>query len=62
MRTPQTTVIPFPQVCRRRFIAKIAARLDSMSAKAAEKLLAATIKQQADAMTRGGNPRQPDRR
>jgi hypothetical protein len=49
-------VVPFPQARRRRFIAKTALRLASLSTKTAEKLLAATLQQQASAMARKGIP------
>lgn len=48
------SVVPFPQARRRRFIVKTAARLVSAPAKTAEKLLAATLQQQAAAMARKG--------
>ena len=50
-------IVPFPQTRRRRFIARTAARLASAHAKTAEKLLVATLNQQAQAMARKGIPR-----
>jgi len=50
------TVLPFPQVQRRRFIAKTAARLALSPAKTAERLLAAALDQQAKAMARKAIP------
>jgi hypothetical protein len=49
-------LIPFPQIKRRRFIMKTVARLVSVPAKTAEKLLAAALKQQAAVMARKGIP------
>jgi hypothetical protein len=49
-------LIPFPQIRRRRFVARNAIRLAGLSHKTAEKLLAATLKRQAEAMTRKGIP------
>jgi hypothetical protein len=46
--------IPFPQIRRRRFIMKTVTRLLGAPAKTAEKLLAATLQQQARAMARKG--------
>jgi hypothetical protein len=48
------TIIPFPIVRRRRFVVKTAARLMSMPASTAKKMLAATIKHQAAVMARRG--------
>jgi hypothetical protein len=45
-------IVPFPQVRRRRFIAKTANRLATVNPRTAEKLLAATLHQQAHAMQR----------
>ena len=57
MRRSVSVIVPFPQTRRRRFIVKTAARLASAPHKTAEKLLAATLKQQCAAMTRKGvNP------
>jgi hypothetical protein len=53
---PTYAVVPFPQVRRRRFIVKTAARLLTVPAKTGEKLLAATLQQQAATMTRKGVP------
>jgi hypothetical protein len=50
------SVVPFPQVRRRRFIVKTAARLAAVSPRTAEKLMAATLQQQAVAMRRKGIP------
>jgi Family of unknown function (DUF6074) len=49
-------IVPFPPARRRRFIVKTAVRLVSVPAKTAEKLLAATLQQQATAMARKGVP------
>jgi hypothetical protein len=49
-------IVPFPLARRPRLIVKTAARLVSVPAKTAEKLLAATLQQQARAMTRKGVP------
>jgi Family of unknown function (DUF6074) len=49
-------LIPFPQIRRRRFIMKTVARLISVPAKTAEKLLTAALKQQAEVMARKGIP------
>ena len=49
-------LIPFPQVRRRRFVTRNAIRLAGLSHKTAEKLLATTLKRQAEAMTRKGIP------
>ena len=49
-------LIPFPQSRRRRFSMKTATRLIGAPAKTAEKLLAATLKQQARGMARKGVP------
>jgi hypothetical protein len=54
--TIQPTVIPFPQARRRRFIVKTVTRLLGAPAKTAEKLLAATLQQQARVMARKGVP------
>ena len=54
MQPSANMIIPFPQVRRRRFVVRTAARLANVSAKTAEKLLAATLRQQADAMARKG--------
>jgi hypothetical protein len=45
-------VTPFPQVRRRRFILKMAQRLARMTSRTGEKILAATLRQQAAAMAR----------
>jgi hypothetical protein len=45
-------VVPFPQIRRRRFVARNAIRLAGLPQKTAEKLLAATLKQQAEVMAR----------
>jgi Family of unknown function (DUF6074) len=49
-------LIPFPQVKRRRFVTRNAIRLTTVPHKTAEKLLAATLRQQAEAMARKGIP------
>jgi uncharacterized protein DUF6074 len=49
-------VVPFPQVRRRRFVARNAIRLAGLPQKTAGKLLAATLKQQAEVMARKGIP------
>ena len=49
-------IVPFPQLQRRRFVARHAIRLAGVQHKTAEKLLAATLRQQAEAMTRKGIP------
>jgi hypothetical protein len=48
------SVVPFPQVRRRRFIFKTAMRLAAVSPRTAEKLLATTLQQQAATMARKG--------
>jgi hypothetical protein len=64
-RDMTSKVVPFPQVRRRRFIARHAIRLTGFPYKTAEKLLAATLRQQAEVMgpqrhsgrhRRAGNP------
>jgi hypothetical protein len=47
-------VIPFPLIRRRPFVLRAAARMASSSPRTAEKLLAATLNQQASAMARKG--------
>ena len=49
-------LIPFSQIRRRRFVTRNAIRLARLPHKTAEKLLGATLKQQAEAMTRKGIP------
>jgi len=49
-------IVPFPQVRRRRFVRRHAIRLAGLPHKTAEKLLAATLKQQAAVMARKGIP------
>jgi hypothetical protein len=49
-------LIPFPQVRRRRFVTRNAIRLAGLPHKTAEKLLAATLRQQAKVMARKGIP------
>jgi Family of unknown function (DUF6074) len=49
-------LIAFPQARRRRFVMRHAIRLAGLSHKTAEKLLVATLKRQAEAMTRKGIP------
>jgi hypothetical protein len=49
-------IIPFPQIRRRRFVARNAIRLAGLPQKTAEKLLAATLRQQAEVMARKGIP------
>jgi Family of unknown function (DUF6074) len=51
-----TSIVPFPQVRRRRFVARNAIRLAGLSYKTAEKLLAATLRQQTEVMARRGIP------
>jgi hypothetical protein len=48
----QIKIVPFPQIRRRRFILKTAQRLAGAPSKTAEKLLAATLRLQAEAMVR----------
>jgi hypothetical protein len=48
------SVVPFPQVRRRRFIAKTAARLAPLSPRTADRILAATLNQQTTTMARKG--------
>jgi hypothetical protein len=55
-RDMTSKVVPFPQVRRRRFIARHAIRLTGFPYKTAEKLLAATLRQQAEVMARRGIP------
>jgi Family of unknown function (DUF6074) len=55
-RLPAVKVVPFPQVRRRRFVVRHATRLAALSHKTAEKLLRATVKQQAETMARKGLP------
>jgi hypothetical protein len=55
-RLPAVKVVSFPQVRRRRFVVRHAIRLAGLSHKTAEKLLAATLKQQAEVMARKGIP------
>jgi hypothetical protein len=45
-------VVPFPAARRRRFIAKTAARLAALSPVTADKVLAATLRQQAATLSR----------
>jgi hypothetical protein len=47
-------LIPFPQIRRRRFVMRHAIRLAGLPHKTAEKLLAATLRQQAEVMARKG--------
>jgi uncharacterized protein DUF6074 len=49
-------IVPFPQIRRRRFVTRHAIRLTGLPHKTAEKLLAATLRQQAEVMTRKGIP------
>jgi uncharacterized protein DUF6074 len=49
-------IVPFPQVKRRRFVTRNAIRLAELPHKTAEKLLASTLKRQAEAMARKGIP------
>ena len=49
-------IVPFPQVRRRRFVRRHAIRLAGLPYKTAEKLLCATLNQQAEVMTRKGIP------
>jgi hypothetical protein len=47
-------IVPFPQIKRRRFVMRNAIRLEAVSHKTAEKILAATLKQQTEVMRRRG--------
>jgi hypothetical protein len=47
-------LIPFPQIRRRRFVTRNAIRLAGLPHKTAEKILAATLKQQTKVMRRRG--------
>jgi Family of unknown function (DUF6074) len=47
-------IVPFPQIRRRRFVTRNAIRLAGLPHKTAEKLLAATLRQQAEVMARKG--------
>jgi hypothetical protein len=49
-------LIPFPQIKRRRFVTRNAIRLAGLPHKTAEKLLTATLRQQAQVMARKGIP------
>ena len=49
-------LIPFPQIRPRRFVTRNAIRSAGLSHKTAEKLLRATLMQQAEAMPRKGIP------
>jgi uncharacterized protein DUF6074 len=49
-------IVPFPQIRRRRFVMLHAIRLAHLPHKTAGKLLAATLRQQAEAMARKGIP------
>jgi hypothetical protein len=49
-------IVPFPQVRRRRFVARQAIGLSGLPHKTAEKLLVATLKKQAEVMARKGIP------
>jgi hypothetical protein len=49
-------VVPFPQIRRRRFVARNAIRLAGLPHKTAEKLLVATLRHQAEVMARKGIP------
>jgi hypothetical protein len=49
-------IIPFPQIRRLRFVARNAVRLAGLPQKTAEKLLSATLRQQAEVMARKGIP------
>ncbi len=48
------SVVPFPQVRRRRFIVKTAVRLAGLSPRTADRILVTTIQQQAASMARKG--------
>jgi Family of unknown function (DUF6074) len=48
------SVVPFPQIRRRRFVTRNAIRLAGLPHKTAEKILAATLKQQTEVMRRRG--------
>jgi hypothetical protein len=50
------TVVPFPQNRRRRFVTRNAVRLAGLPHTTAEKILAATLQQQARVMARKGVP------
>jgi hypothetical protein len=47
-------IVPFPQIRRRRFVARNAIRLAGLPHRTAEKILATTLKQQTAAMARKG--------
>jgi len=49
-------IVPFPQIRRRRFVARNAIRLAGLPHKTSEKLLAATLRQQAEVMARKSIP------
>jgi hypothetical protein len=49
-------IVPFPIIRRRRLVAGTAARMASTTARTADKLLVATLNQQASAMARKGIP------
>ena len=51
-----STIVPFPAIQRRRFVTRNAIRLAGLPHKTAEKLLASTLKRQAEAMARKGIP------
>jgi len=53
-RRERPKVVPFPQIRRQRFIARHAIRLAGLPRETAEKLLASTLRQQAEAMARKG--------
>jgi len=53
-RMKPAQVIPFPQSRRGRFITRLAVRISAVPAKTGEKLLIASLKLQAAAMTRKG--------
>ena len=52
MGRDMTSVIPFPLIRRRRFVMRNAIRLEAVPHKTAEKILAATLKQQTEVMRR----------
>jgi Family of unknown function (DUF6074) len=53
-RDMTSKIVPFPAVRRRRFVTRNAIRLAGLPHKTAEKLLAATLRQQAEVMARRG--------
>ena len=49
-------IVPFPQIHRRRFIAKTASRLATSAPRTAERLLEARLQRQTTTMARKGIP------